>query len=214
MGTYKKGVLGPFRGKVGTVIGAIWNGIHYMRSLPDVSADNPTQAQLNVRARFAMVNEFLKGLKPLIKVGYQQFNNGTTPMNAASAYHLKNAVTGTSMLNYAIDYQKVMFSVGNLRKPLDTATAATAPAQVDFSWQNNAPAGSTGGTDRASFLVYSPAKKEFVVLSDAAARSALTYVLQLPPEFSGDTVECWMAFTSVDGKEVSDSVYVAQQIII
>lgn len=213
MGFYKKGILGPFRGKVGTVVGSSWNGKFYMKSLPDVGDDNPTPAQLNVRAKLALVTGFLKGLKTLINVGFQKFNNGVTPMNVATAYHLKNAVTGTSALNYAMDYPKVIFSEGELRKPAGTATAATAPAKVDFSWLNNAPAGGTGGTDRASFLVYNPTKKEYVVLADAAARSAMAYVLQLPPDFSGDTVECWMAFTSVDGKQVSDSVYVAQQII-
>jgi hypothetical protein len=82
MGKYRKGILGYFRGKVGAVVGAIWNGIQYMRSLPDVGADNPTQAQLNVRARMALISAFLK--------------------------RLKNAITGTSSLNYTIDYTKVV----------------------------------------------------------------------------------------------------------
>ena len=33
MGTIKKGILGGFSGKVGTVIGAAWKGIDYMRSV-------------------------------------------------------------------------------------------------------------------------------------------------------------------------------------
>ena len=31
MGTIKKGILGGFSGKVGTVVGASWKGISYMR---------------------------------------------------------------------------------------------------------------------------------------------------------------------------------------
>jgi hypothetical protein len=34
MGTIKQGILGGFSGKVGTVVGASWKGIAYMRSLP------------------------------------------------------------------------------------------------------------------------------------------------------------------------------------
>jgi len=34
MGTIKKGILGGFSGKVGTVIGGVWKGIEYMRSIP------------------------------------------------------------------------------------------------------------------------------------------------------------------------------------
>jgi hypothetical protein len=50
-----------------------------------------------------MVTTFLKLLKGLINnVGYQQFNKGITPMNTTTSYHLKNAVTGTSSIGYAI----------------------------------------------------------------------------------------------------------------
>ena len=33
MGKIKQGILGGFRGKVGTVIGASWNGIAYMKGI-------------------------------------------------------------------------------------------------------------------------------------------------------------------------------------
>ena len=213
MGKYKKGILGHFRGKIGTVIGSVWNGVHYMRSLSDIT-DNPTAAQLNVRGRMSLVGKFMKRLKFLVNVGYQQFTNGTTPMNAAVGYHLKNAVTGTNVANYAMNYTKVMFSVGDLAKPVGFATAATAVAKIDFSWLNNAPAIGTGGTDMATFLVYCKTRDEFVTLERVVPRSALTYSMQLPPEFSQEEMECWMGFVSIDGKRVSDSVYMGQQMII
>jgi len=34
MGTYNKGILGAFYGKVGTVVGSTWRGKDVMRSLP------------------------------------------------------------------------------------------------------------------------------------------------------------------------------------
>jgi hypothetical protein len=34
MGTIKKGILGGFSGRVGTIAGASWKGIAYMCSLP------------------------------------------------------------------------------------------------------------------------------------------------------------------------------------
>ena len=35
MGTHKRGILGNFSGKVGTVIGSTWRGIWVMRGLTD-----------------------------------------------------------------------------------------------------------------------------------------------------------------------------------
>ncbi|ACU04040.1 DUF6266 family protein [Pedobacter heparinus] len=214
MGKYKKGILGPFRGKVGTVIGAIWRGIHYLRSLPDVGEDNPTAAQLNVRAKMALVSLFLKRIKALINVGYQKFNNGITPLNAATSYHLKYAITGTSSLNYALDFEKVVFSAGDLLAPKGAEVNITLAAKLDFAWVNDAEPDSTNGTDKATLLVYNPTKDKLVTLVAAAPRSAEAYVLSVPGDFSGDGVHAWISFVSADGKQVSDSVYVGEFIVL
>jgi hypothetical protein len=210
MGKYKKGILGPFRGKVGTVVGSSWMGQYYLKSLPDFGDDNPTPAQLNVRAKMSLVTKFLKLIKPLIKVGYQQFTKGLTPMNAATSYHLKNAVSGTSALNYAINYTEVVMSVGTLLPPASPQVVIDTAAKVDFSWLNDAPVGGTGGTDRATVVVYNKDRDKFVTLPGAAARSVLTYELSIPADFSGEEINCWMFFVNTDGKEVSDSIYLGE----
>ena len=52
MGKIKQGILGGFKGKVGTVIGSSWNGIAYMKGLPQ-SVKNPrTDAQVQQRNFF------------------------------------------------------------------------------------------------------------------------------------------------------------------
>ncbi|WP_316812838.1 DUF6266 family protein [Pedobacter heparinus] len=214
MATYKKGILGYFRGTVGTVVGSVWRGIHYMKSLPDVGEDNPSPAQINVRAKLALVSLFFKRLKALINIGYQQFKRGATPVNAATGYHLKNAVTGTSSLNYAIDYEKVIISVGDLLPVEEAEVLITTAAKLDFSWANNAPVGDPGETDKATLLVYNPTKDKFVTLAGAAPRSAAAYVLQLPATFSGDNVHAWISFVSVDGKEVSNSFYAGEFLVL
>ncbi len=43
MAKFNDGINGPFKGKVGTVVGATWKGIHYMRSLPSERTSPPTQ---------------------------------------------------------------------------------------------------------------------------------------------------------------------------
>jgi hypothetical protein len=59
MGRIKKGILGGFSGKVGSVVGASWKSIDYIRSLP-ASVRNPrTPAQVNQRSKFATVIKFL-----------------------------------------------------------------------------------------------------------------------------------------------------------
>ena len=48
MGKIKQGILGGFKGKVGTVIGASWNGIAYMRGLAQSVKNPKTEEQLQL----------------------------------------------------------------------------------------------------------------------------------------------------------------------
>ena len=59
MGKIKQGILGGFKGKVGTVIGSSWNGIAYMKGLPQSQKDPKTAAQL-------MQRNFFKELQHLV----------------------------------------------------------------------------------------------------------------------------------------------------
>ena len=71
MGTIKKGILGGFSGKVGTVVGSSWKGISYMRSLP-LKVRNPrTLRQLDQRSKFAIALGYLKPLNGLLRIGWK-----------------------------------------------------------------------------------------------------------------------------------------------
>lgn len=212
MGLYKKGILGYFRGKVGTVVGAVINGVHYLRSLPDFGEDNPTQAQLNARLKMALVGSWLKRFKVQIRVGFQSFNKGTTPFSAAMGYHLKNAVTGVAP-SYTIDYTKVVTSVGELDKINSPVMATTEDAQLDFSWLANGSLQLGAASDKLTFMVYNPVKMEFEFSTGVAVRSALSYDMLLPSMWSGDLVHVWLNVVSVNGKLVSDSQYLGSMTV-
>ncbi len=59
MGKIKQGILGGFKGKVGTVIGASWNGIAYMKGLPQSQKDPKTAAQMRQRTFFKEVQNLV-----------------------------------------------------------------------------------------------------------------------------------------------------------
>ena len=59
MGKIKQGILGGFKGKVGTVIGASWNGISYMRGIAQSVRNANTPAQQKQRAFFKEVQDLV-----------------------------------------------------------------------------------------------------------------------------------------------------------
>ena len=52
MGKIKQGILGGFSGKVGTVVGSYWNGIFYMKSLPQSYKKSRSSKQQMQRGYF------------------------------------------------------------------------------------------------------------------------------------------------------------------
>lgn len=132
MATYKKGILGVFTGKVGTVIGSNWRGIDYMRSLPKKSKKVATQPQLDQRFKFGLINSFFKSISTLIEIGYQSATGNKTPMNVAVSYHLMEAVTGVSPA-FEIDFTKVLISRGDLLGPWLPTAVAGAAAAIDYA---------------------------------------------------------------------------------
>ena len=93
MGKIKQGILGGFKGKVGTVIGASWNGIAYMRGLVQSVKNPKTAAQLQQRAYFKdlqglvgqLTDEQLQSLFPTVMRGMTRRNMLTRQLAAAAA---------------------------------------------------------------------------------------------------------------------------------
>ncbi len=93
MGKIKQGILGGFKGKVGTVIGASWNGIAYMRGLAQSVKNPKSAAQLQQRAFFKdlqglvgqLTDEQLQSLFPTVMRGMTRRNMLTRQLAAAAA---------------------------------------------------------------------------------------------------------------------------------
>jgi hypothetical protein len=92
MGKIKEGILGGFKGKVGTVIGSSWNGIAYMRGLAQSVKNPKTAAQLQQRAYFKdlqnlvgqLTDEQLQSLFPTVMRGMTRRNMLTRQLAAAA----------------------------------------------------------------------------------------------------------------------------------
>ena len=206
MGTIKKGILGGFSGKVGTVVGASWKGISYMRSLPQKVKNPRTELQLMQRAKFTLTLNFLKPMNGLLRTGWKMYAHRQSPINAAMSHTIANAITGTYP-DYAIDASKVYVSRGSLAPAANAAATAAASRTVTFAWDDNSGSSAAKETDRALLAVVNPAKSEAVFDAAGAERTAGTQSVNLPADWLGETVETYIGFISEDGREVANSVY-------
>ena len=212
MGTIKKGILGGFSGKVGTVVGASWRGIAYMRSLPQKVRNPRTEPQMMQRTKFAVTLNFLKPMNGLLRTGWKQYAHRQSPINAAMSYTIANAITGTYP-DYAIDPGKVLISRGGLAPALN-AKAIAASGAITFEWDDNSGSSAAKQTDKALLAVVNPAKSEAVFDTEGAERTTGTQTVALPADWLGANIEAYMGFISEDGREVANSVYLGSIAVV
>jgi hypothetical protein len=214
MGKLSRGFLGGFQGQLGTAYGCFWRLMDLIKAMPRKVKRPPTEAQLPVQLKFALMTNFLKRLGEIIKVGFQNKPSNQSAMNAAVAYNISNAITGV-VPDFEIDFTKLKFSDGNLPGAFAAEVLVDTAGTIKYQWEANV-AGSENGkpTDKATFIVFNPVKDQFVTLIGVAVRSALTYNLLVPGDFSGDEVHVYMSMTSADGNLVSQSKYMGPFLLL
>ena len=102
-----------------------------------------------------------------IAVGYQSFTNGMTPANAATGYHLKNAITGIAP-DYKIDFAKVILSVGKLNEANKSKAVPTANVELNCDWEASSSTEYNDKLDLATIVVYHP-ERNIVVSAKGVA---------------------------------------------
>lgn len=212
MGTIKKGILGRFSGKVGTVVGGSWKGIAYMRSLAQSVSNPRTEGQVSQRTKFALSLAFLKPMTAYLRVGYKTHAIRQTAFNAAMSYTLANAISG-EFPDYDLDFASALVSRRNLM-PASNGNAAASLGKVTFSWDDNSGVGSALATDLSMPLVFNKDKGEAVFNTLGATRAEGSAKVNIPSDWAGDSIELYLGFVSADGKSVANSVYLGQEVAV
>ena len=207
MGKYEVGVLGNFDGKIGTVVGARWKGITYMRHKGRKSTKPPTASQLDKQAKFAMVAKFANKFRKLLMAGYPDTTEQTQINQAVSEIYRK-AVTG-SYPAYSLVYSKVSLSKGELHNATIPTAVAAGGGIIKFTWTDNTDDNGAMADDKAILAVYCPELEQSLFKLGGAHRSAGADILNVA-NFTGKLVETWVSFISADGKTAATSIYTGQ----
>lgn len=209
MGTFEKGFLGGFSGKVGTAVGSSWKNLSVLRSRPPRKRrGQPTEAQLLQQAKFALMTSFLLPLTDLLNQTYNKsaassmsgFNKGFSVNN--------ESITGVYPA-LVVDYPKILLSKGSLPNGGSPTAASTVAGKLTFTWQDNSGISTALSSDLAFVAAYNEELNHWVFFQKAAQRSAGTYILDVTP-FSGKPVQTYIGFMSADRKKVASSWYTGQ----
>jgi hypothetical protein len=206
MAKISESVIGVLKGKIGQVVGFKWKGIPVLRVLSGSVSNPKTDKQLAQRQKFSVTMNFLEPLSEFLKTGFKEFAVHMTGINAAMGYNIKNALTGTYP-NIAIDYPNALVSRGNLAGALNQVAASTVAGTVHFTWDDNSGEIGASAYNKTLLVVYNPAQHQVVTVSELAERADGTQTVTVSDSFSGDLVQCYIAFITVDGAMISNSAF-------
>lgn len=214
MARIKKGILGGVSGKVGNVVGGNWKGVDYLRSLPTEVRNSNSILQLSQRAKFRVLMEFLRPMKQLIRIGFKPDALRITAFNAATSYNYHHALAGDYEAGFEIAYSEVKLALGELETIAGLTAESTEAANLSLEWTNNSAAAGAASTDILYVAVYNPLKNHAVVRFNAAERADGTATIELPSNYSGDTVHVYTGFIAAEvligtatRERIGESVY-------
>lgn len=205
MATFKDGINGPFKGKVGSVIGYQWRGIWVMRGLPRFKNKKRSPKQLANQAKMRLMQRFLQGVKGFIDKGFYALaeERRMSAFNAAMSYNKKHAIKG-EYPDFEIDYSQFMFAQGELDIPVNVQVHIV-DSSMEFTW--DAETSGSWNDDQVMLLIVDPVLPLFDGITSGAKRSEGKEIIKLHDSQKGMIFETYIAFVSDDRKRTSNSIY-------
>ncbi len=169
MGKISQGILGGVSGTVGTVVGASWKGINYLRIKSSHYKDAQTEGQVTQRTKFGACIEIAQSvMDALIK---PIWNKKAVKMSGYNLF-VKTNLPAFSATGEITDFSLLKFAVGDLPQASNVVIEddAAVPGGIHLTWADNSGTGIAAATDRLRIVAM--CEGEIVVLSGIAATRA------------------------------------------
>ena len=204
MAKFNQGINGPFQGKVGTVIGATWKGIPYMRSLPHQRTSKPSEKEMANRKKWALSQHWLQPIAEFVRIGFKGYSPKSEGFVAAKSYILKHAMVGEGE-NLAINPALVKLSWGDLPLPNNLQVTRLEGGLLQFKWEPKITDDIAHQGDQIMMLGYNVEKDEVVYELYGRVRDHGSDVLDIG-SLTG-TFHLYAAFIAHDRSRQSESIY-------
>ena len=188
MALIEQGILGPFSGHIGNIIGYIRNGQFCMRSMPSHYHDRRSRQQLENRSRFTLVMKLMSLVRPVITLGFHPFATDITEMNAATRANYYSLVkpNGNS-LKY--NYPGLILSRGPV-EPLTTPIQTLTGNTLQLYWNTHSIPGA--GQDNVSVVLFNASRMTMKFFHNIAQRQDGTATLAIPNTWSHEEIHIYL----------------------
>jgi hypothetical protein len=202
MSEFISSTFGKISGRHGTAVAMKFKktGKTYLR-LHSVASDPKTPKQLAQRAKFGFVNKEMNCMRNLFKITFGE-NNGVNH-GISRAFE---AVTG-EYPDYAIDFSKLVISEGGLNTSSFLNITKTVGTTLKFEWDTTV--GYQGDdNDGVNIVLLNDQNRVGLLKQNIVLRSVGTVDIELPAIWAGQSVHCWIYFSSPDEIMNSNSQFI------
>jgi len=203
MATFNSTTFGAISGRHGSAVAAYTKTGKCILKVFKAPSNPNTDKQVAQRTKFGLVNSELSCMRELFKITFVS-NLGK---NQAVSLALKEAVTGEAP-DFALDYSKLKISIGSLYGSGLVSAVKIAGTTVKTEWNYTDLTGNTTN-DGVNLVFFNVNSKEALLKQNMVLRGAGTIDVELPAVWAGQSVHCWIYFSSPDGKMNSTSQYIA-----
>lgn len=209
MAKFNKGILGPFSGKVGPIIGSSWKNTNYIKAVPKETGTKKvkTEKQLANQAKFKFFNSWLEPFYPFVTIGFANYAKNISEINAAFKINYHQALSGNNP-NYEINYEKVCLSKGNLNGLTGVSLSLVNENNLQLLWNSQNPLGQHD--DQLMLVLYSPILGIADGCIGLAQRRDGKIGFTFNPKLIGQVLEVYLTVVSLNRKQVSSSQYLGR----
>ena len=198
------GILGGYSGKVGPVVGYVWNGKPCVRACPQWVKNPRTAAQMEHRKMFKQ--EVQLAAKMSWAVGTTLRDEARA--NGMTAYNLfvklNQHAFGMEDERLTVDYSSLILSVGNVATVSLKSMEWTSDNVLDVRYER----GTGNSFDHVYLYAYIPDLEQGFLAAPAYRRDKRV-ALALPDYYAGHTAHVYLMVQTADGRW-SNSVYAGE----
>jgi len=210
MAKMKKGILGPFSGTLGNVVGATWKSIPYVRAKPVKKKKKTPRSpgQIATQEKMRFVNNFLVPFHPYINVGMINEAAAQTEISAAFTANYHHSIIGTHP-DLTVDYSKFIFSKGKLPMVTDVVMELSSPDTISLTWNRTGNL-KTAYNDQLILVLYCRDFHKADGFVGGVKRTTEKCTYQFNPQFVGKQLDVYLSLISFNRKHIADNVYLGQ----
>ena len=206
MGKIKQGILGGFNGTTGSVVGASWKGIPYMRGKAQSIKNPRTASQMLNRRNFGLISDLMSKALTIVNEGYLAVSVKKSPFNTAVHDNMKSIFDSHGDL----DLEKAQFSNGPLIAP---SAGSVTSAESSITAVVNAVGNQfDGNTLVSAFVFVDSSDKPIIVIPSripiTGGAQTATAVITEPANLDYSSVMVFSFVFDSETKKASPTIFV------